>query len=307
MLHHIPQMLWLFTDHETVIWGVNKVVRDIAPVLMPMYMRPRSSGFYYVHPVQIVAVRSALKHTSNVTTLLQLGEVGNLMQHSIYQSDTMALLLTTTIDIQKPQIYAKKACNSNNTTLVQRLLWSSTGFGSIPSVGGLVFVPGGIWWNDDVEMLVGACCQVEHLPAIVDEEFWFDDLKVPQYIPLQLCMAHIPVQCYLYGMVSIFIGEVKAGWTHIHKLFLFPRSLLVGIFNCWCHHCIYLIICGNPMMIGVSKLNDCIYQYWRVLGNIWAYRVWKVWQNHLVICFKSYSKASRPNLFGDGTPGTLLM
>jgi hypothetical protein len=111
-------MLGLFTAHETVNCGVKKVVQDMAPVLMPIYMKPPNSCFNYLHPIRIVAVQSALKHTSNVITQLQLGEVGNLMQHSFYHSDTVALPLTTTVDIQKPQIYAMEACNPNNATLV---------------------------------------------------------------------------------------------------------------------------------------------------------------------------------------------
>jgi len=111
-------MLGLFTDHETVICCVKNVVQDMAPVLMPIYMKPPNLYFNYLHPVRIVAVQSALKHTSNIMTQLQLIEVGNLMQHSFYQSDTVALPLTTTVDIQKPQHYAMKACNPNNATLV---------------------------------------------------------------------------------------------------------------------------------------------------------------------------------------------
>jgi len=111
-------MLGLFTDHETVICCVKMVVQDMALVLMPIYMNPPNSCFNYLHPVRIVGVQSALKHTSNVITQLQLGEVANLMQHSFYQSDTVALPLTTTVDIQKPQIYSMKACNPNNATLV---------------------------------------------------------------------------------------------------------------------------------------------------------------------------------------------
>jgi hypothetical protein len=111
-------MLGLFTDHETVICCVKKVVQDLAPVLMPIYIKPPYSCFNYLHPVRIVAVQSALKHTSNVITQLQLGEVGNLMQHSFYQSDTVALPLNTTVDIHKPQIYALEACNANNSTVV---------------------------------------------------------------------------------------------------------------------------------------------------------------------------------------------
>ena len=90
----------------------------MAPVLMPIYMKPPNSCFNYIHPVRIVAVQSALKDPSNVITQLQLGEVGNLMQHIIYQSDNMALPLTTTVDIQRCQIYAMEACNPNNVTLV---------------------------------------------------------------------------------------------------------------------------------------------------------------------------------------------
>jgi hypothetical protein len=97
---------------------MKNVVQDMAPVLMPVYMKSTNSYFNYLHPVRIVAVQSSLKHTSNVITQLQLGEVGNLMQHRVYQSDTMALPLTTTVDIQKPQIYAMEACNPNNATLV---------------------------------------------------------------------------------------------------------------------------------------------------------------------------------------------
>ena len=111
-------MLGLFTDHETVICCVKMVVQDMAPVLMPIDMKPPDPCFNYLHPVWIVAVQSALKHTSNIISQLQPGEVGNLMQHSFYQSDTVALPLTTTVDIQKPQIYATKACNPNNATLV---------------------------------------------------------------------------------------------------------------------------------------------------------------------------------------------
>ena len=92
-------MLALFTDHETVHRRVKKVVQDMAPVLMPIYMQPPNWCFNYLHPVRIVAVQSALKHTSNVITQLQLGDGGNLMQHSFYQSDTVALPLTTTVDI----------------------------------------------------------------------------------------------------------------------------------------------------------------------------------------------------------------
>jgi len=111
-------MLRLFTDHETIICCVKKVVQDMALVLMPIYMKPPNSCFNYLHPVWIVAVQSALKHTSNVITQLQLSEVGNLMQPNFYHSDTVALPLTTTVDIQKPQIYVMKAGNSNNATLV---------------------------------------------------------------------------------------------------------------------------------------------------------------------------------------------
>jgi hypothetical protein len=63
-------------------------------------------------------VQRALKHTTNDITQLHLGEVGNLMQHSLYQSDTVELALTTTVDIQKPPIYTMKECNPNNATLV---------------------------------------------------------------------------------------------------------------------------------------------------------------------------------------------
>jgi len=168
-------------------------------------------------------------------------------------------------------------------------------------------VPAGVWGDDGIDLLVEAHCQVERLPAIVDKEFWFEDLKVRQCMPLQSCMLHIPVHCYPYGTVFNFIGEVKAGCTNIHRLFLLPQSPLVGFVDCWCNRCSYMIFRGDPMMVGISKLNDRIYQYWRVLGNIWAYRARKVWQNHLVICFKSCSKASSPSLFGDRTPGTLFM
>jgi hypothetical protein len=109
-------MLGMFTDHETVICWVKNVVQDKAPVLMPIYKKPPNSYFNYLHPVRIAVVQSSLKHTSNVITQLQLGEVGNLMQYSIYQSDTVALPLTTTVDIQKPQIYAINGCNPNHTT-----------------------------------------------------------------------------------------------------------------------------------------------------------------------------------------------
>jgi hypothetical protein len=118
MLNHIPQMLGIFTDCEIVICSVQKVVQDMAAVLMPIYMKPPNLCFNYLHPVWIVAVKSTLKHTSNVITQLQLSSVGNLMQYSFYQSDTMALPLTTTICIQKPQIYTIKACNPNNATLI---------------------------------------------------------------------------------------------------------------------------------------------------------------------------------------------
>jgi len=98
-------MLGLFTNHETVICYVKKVVvHDMAPVLMPIYMKPPNSCFNYLHPVQIVAVQSILNHKSNVMTQLQLGEEGNRMQPSFYQSVTVALPLTTSVDIQKPQI-----------------------------------------------------------------------------------------------------------------------------------------------------------------------------------------------------------
>ena len=274
---------------------------------MPIYMKPPYWCFNYLHSVRIVAVQSSLKHTCNIITQLQLGEVGYLIQHSIYQSDTVALPLTTTVDIQKPQIYAMKACNPNNATLVSLLLCRGNGSGSIPSVSGLKFVPAGIWGDDFVDLLISACCQVELLRDIVDEEFLFQDLKVPQCMPLQSCMLHMSVHCYPDGTVFIFIGEDNAGWTHIHKLFLLPRSLLVGFLDCWCHHCIYLIFRGNPVMVGVSKLNHCVDQYWRVLGNIWAYRARNVWQNHVVICFKSCSKGSSATQFGDITPGTLFM
>ena len=85
---------------------------------MPIYMKPPNACSNYLHPVRIVAVPSALKHSSNVITQLQLGEVGNLMQHSFYQSDTVSLPLTTTVDIQKPEIYAMNACDPNNAALV---------------------------------------------------------------------------------------------------------------------------------------------------------------------------------------------
>ena len=111
-------MLRLFTDHETVICCVKKVVQDMAPVLMPIHMKPPNWCFNYLHPVRIVEVQSTLKHTSNIITQLPLGEVENLIQHSFYQSDTVALPLTTTVDIQKPQIYAMKACNPNDATVV---------------------------------------------------------------------------------------------------------------------------------------------------------------------------------------------
>jgi hypothetical protein len=81
-------------------------------------MKPPNSCFYYLHPVRIVTVQSALKLTSNIITQFQLREVGNLMQHSFYQSDTVALPLTTTGDIQKPRICAMKACNPYNGTVV---------------------------------------------------------------------------------------------------------------------------------------------------------------------------------------------
>jgi len=132
-------------------------------------------------------------------------------------------------------------------------------FGSIISVGGLKFVPTGVWRDDGVDLLVGPHCQVELLPATVYKEFWFEDLTVPRFMPLQLCMLNIPVHCYPYGTVFIFIEEVKAGWTRLHKLFLLPRSPLVGFLDRWCYHCVYLIIRGNAMMVGVSKLNDDIY------------------------------------------------
>jgi hypothetical protein len=90
----------------------------MAAVLMPIYMTPPNSFFNYLHSVRIVAGQSVLKHTSNVIRQLQLGEVGNLKQHSFYQSDTVALPLTSTVHIQKPQIYAIKAYNSNNAPLV---------------------------------------------------------------------------------------------------------------------------------------------------------------------------------------------
>ena len=61
-------MLGLFTDHQAVICCVKKVEQDMAPVLMPINMKPPISYFNYLHPVQIVAVQSALKHTSNVIT-----------------------------------------------------------------------------------------------------------------------------------------------------------------------------------------------------------------------------------------------
>jgi len=97
---------------------VKKVVQNMAPVLMPIYLKPPKLCFNYLYPVWIFAVQSALKHTRKVVTQCQLGEVWNLMQHSFYQSDTVALLLTTTIDMPKPQIYAMKASNRKNTTLV---------------------------------------------------------------------------------------------------------------------------------------------------------------------------------------------
>jgi len=169
------------------------------------------------------------------------------------------------------------------------------------------FVPADVWGKDGVDLLVGTRCQVKLLPAIVQEEFSIEDLIVPKCMPLKSYMLHIPVHCYRYVTVFIFIGEVKAARTHIHKLFLLPQSLLVGFLNCWWDHCIYVIFHGNPMMIGISKLNAQIYQYWRVLGNVWAYRAWKVWQNHHVICFKSCSKASSPSVIGDWTPYRLFM
>jgi hypothetical protein len=89
-------------------------------------------------------------------------------------------------------------------------------------------------------------------------------------------------------------------------LFLLPQGPLVAFLECWCYHCIYVIFRGNPMMVGISQLNNCIYQYWTVLGNIWAYWAWNVLQNHRVIFFKSWSKASSPSHFGDQTPGTLF-
>jgi len=159
-----------------------------------------------------------------------------------------------------------------NTTLVLRLLCSGIGFGSIPSVGHLKFVPTGIWGDDGVDLVIGTRSQVELLSAIVDQDFWFEDFKVPQYMALQLYMLHIPVHCHLYGTVIIFFGEGKAEWTHIHKSFLFPQSPLGGLLDCWYHYCIYLIFRGNPKMFSLLKLNDRIYLYSRVLGNIRAYQ-----------------------------------
>jgi len=111
-------MLGLFTGPETVIYGVMKDVQDMTPVLMPIYIKSHNLCFNNLHLVRIAAVQSALKPTSNIITLLQLSEVGNLMQHSFYQSDTVALPLPTTVDIQKPQIYTMEACKPNNTTLI---------------------------------------------------------------------------------------------------------------------------------------------------------------------------------------------
>jgi len=93
-------------------------------------------------------------------------------------------------------------------------------------------VPAGISGDDGVALLIGTRCQVVLLPAILNDEFWFEDRKVSHCMPLQSCMQHTAALSYPYGTVFIFIGEVKAGLTHIHKLFLLPRSPLVGFLNC---------------------------------------------------------------------------
>jgi hypothetical protein len=93
-------------------------------------------------------------------------------------------------------------------------------------------VPTDVSGDDRADQLVGAGCQVELLPAIVDEELSFEDLNVPQCMPPQLCMVDISIFGYPYDMVCIFIGEVPARRTHIHKSFLFRWSPLVGFLDC---------------------------------------------------------------------------
>ena len=83
-------------------------------------------------------------------------------------------------------------------------------------------MPSGVSGDDSIDLFVVARCQVELVTAIVDQDFWFEDLKVPQCMHLLLSMLHIPVRCYQYSMGFIFIGEVNAGCTPVHMLFLLP-------------------------------------------------------------------------------------
>ena len=98
------------------------------------------------------------------------------------------------------------------------------------------------------------------------------------------------------GRSSSSLEKLKQGWhtftscSSFHGVPWLASSIADALV------CIKLIFRGKPIMVGVSKLNNRIYQSWQVLGNIWAYRAWNVWQNHLVICLKTCSKASRPSL-----------
>jgi hypothetical protein len=120
-------------------------------------------------------------------------------------------------------------------------------------------------------------------------------------------MLHTPVHWYLYGMAFMFICEVQAWWTHIYKWFLLAQSPMVGFLDCWRYYWIYLLVCGTQMIVPVSKLNNHISEYCRVLSNIWGYQAWKVWQHNHLIYFKSCSKASSPSFFADSTPCTWFL
>jgi len=140
-------------------WYRNSLCDDgctrIALVQKAIYIKPPNSFSNYLHPVVIVAVQSALNETSNVVTQLQLGEVGNLMQHSYYQSNTMALPVPTTVDIQKLQIYDMKTCNPKNATLFKHWISSGNIFQNISSVGGLKLMAAQMWGEDGIHPVVG--------------------------------------------------------------------------------------------------------------------------------------------------------
>jgi hypothetical protein len=77
------------------------------------------------------------------------------MQDSDYQSNTVALPVPTTVDIQKLRIYAMKTCNPKNPTLLKGWICRSNMCRYLSLDGGLKLMPEHMVGENGSDLVVG--------------------------------------------------------------------------------------------------------------------------------------------------------